>query len=66
LILHVAGHPDNSAQAQRFGTVLNTAGVQTRIFGAKETTHSKINDDLGIPEDPSTQSLFEFVMVLLK
>ncbi len=66
LILHVAGHPDTSAQAQRFGTVLSAAGIPNKVFGAKETTHSKINEDLGQADDPSTQVLFEFVSESLK
>ncbi len=61
LILHVAGHPDTSAQAQRLGTVLKEAGVPVTVFGAKETTHNKINADLGLPDDPTTKALFEFV-----
>jgi len=61
LILHVSDHPDTSAQAQRLGSVLSESGVLAKVFGAKETTHSKINEDLGLPEDPSTKLLFEFM-----
>jgi acetyl esterase/lipase len=61
LILHVAEHPDTSAQAQRLGNVLKEAGVPVTVFGAKETTHNKINADLGLPDDPATKALFEFV-----
>lgn len=61
LILHVADHPDNTAQAQRFGTVLKDAGIPTTVFGAKDTNHTKINANLGSPDDPSTVALFEFV-----
>ena len=61
LILHVADHPDTSAQAQRLGNVLKDAGVPVTIFGAKETTHTKINADLGLPDDPATKALFEFL-----
>ena len=66
LILHVAGHPDTSAQAQRLGSVLGESGISAKVFGAKETTHSKINEDLGLPEDPSTNALFEFMAESLK
>jgi CubicO group peptidase (beta-lactamase class C family) len=66
LILHVAGHPDTSAQAQRLGTVLKDAGVPVTVFGAKETTHNKINADLGLADDPATKALFEFVGNALK
>jgi len=61
LILHVAEHPDTSAQAQRLGNVLKEAGVPVTVFGAKETTHNKLNADLGLPEDPATKALSEFV-----
>ena len=66
LILHVAEHPDTSAQAQRLGNVLKEAGVPVTVFGAKETTHNKINADLGLPDDPATKALFEFVGEALK
>jgi acetyl esterase/lipase len=61
LILHVAGHPDVTAQAQRLGSALKDAGIPARIFGARETTHTKINDELGKPDDPATKELFEFL-----
>jgi len=61
LILYVNDHPDNSAQAQRFGTVLKEAGVNTTLHGAKNTDHSKLNDDLGLPDDPATKVLFDFL-----
>jgi arylformamidase len=66
LILHVAEHPDTSAQARRLGIVLKDAGVPVTVFGARETTHNKINADLGLPDDPATKALFEFVGNALK
>jgi acetyl esterase/lipase len=66
LILHVAEHPDTTAQAQRLGTVLKEAGIPVTVFGAKETYHSKINADLGLPSDPATKVLFKFVDEALK
>src|SRR5499426_1440115 len=56
LILHVAGHPDTTAQAQRLGNVLKEAGVPVTVFGAKETTHNKVNADIGLPDDPATKA----------
>jgi arylformamidase len=61
LILHVADHPDTTAQAFRLGTVLKAAGVKTTVFGAKETNHRKLNDNLGTTGDPATKVLLEFV-----
>jgi arylformamidase len=61
LIMHVAEHPDTSAQAQRLATVLKGAGVPVRVYGAWESTHNKINADLGLPDHPGTKALFEFL-----
>src|SRR5262249_5838049 len=66
LILYVAEHPDTSAQAQRLGNVLKEAGVPVTLFGARETTHNKINADLGSPDDPATKALSEFLGKALK
>jgi len=66
LILHVAGHPDVAAQARRLGTVLERADVPSTIFGASETTHNKLNGDLGLPDDPATQELFKFLDPLMQ
>jgi arylformamidase len=66
LILHVAEHPDTRAQAQRLGNVLKEAGVPVTVFGARETTHNKINADLGLPDDPATKALYEFLGKVLK
>jgi acetyl esterase/lipase len=61
LILHVADHPDTSAQAERLEAVLKDAGIPVKRFAAKETNHSKLNENLGLPDDPPTKALFEFV-----
>jgi acetyl esterase/lipase len=66
LILHVAEHPDTSAQAQRLGNAMKDAGLPATVFGAKETTHNKINADLGLADDPATMALFEFLGGALK
>jgi acetyl esterase/lipase len=66
LILYVAGHPDVTAQALRLGNVLKAAGVPVTVFGARETTHTRINADLGRADDPATAALFAFVEKALK
>jgi acetyl esterase/lipase len=66
LLLYVADHPYTSAQAQRLANVLKDAGIPVTPFGAKETTHNKINADLGLPDDPATKALWEFVEKALK
>ena len=64
LILHVAGHPDVSAQARRLGLALKAAGIPVTIFGVSESTHNRINADLGVADDPATIELFRFLMPL--
>lgn len=64
LLLYVASHPDTSAQALRLSAVLKDQGVPVTAFGAKDTHHVKLNDDLGLPGDPATQALQEFVSSL--
>jgi len=61
LILHVAEQPDNTAQAQRLGAVLKAAGISVKVFGARETSHSKINANLGVPDDTATRELYSFL-----
>lgn len=66
LILHVADHPDTSAQAQRFERALKEADVPVKRFAARQTDHSKLNERLGQPDDAPTKALFEFVTDVLK
>ena len=66
LILHVADHPDTSAQAERLEAVLKDAGIPAKRLAAKETNHSKLNENLGLPDDPPTKALFEFVGEVLR
>jgi acetyl esterase/lipase len=65
LILHVAGHPNVTAQARRLGNVLEEAGVPAKVFGARETTHNQLNENLGLTDDPATQELFKFLEPLM-
>jgi len=46
--------------------VLKDNGIPVTVFGARETTHSKINADLGLPDDPATKAMFEFLEKALK
>src|SRR2546423_6570245 len=66
LILHVADHPDTSAQAERLEAVLKDAGIPAKRLAAKETNHSKLNENLGLPDDPPPKALFEFAGEALK
>jgi arylformamidase len=66
LILHVAEHPDTRAQAQRLAIALKGADVPVTVFGARESTHNKLNADLGRPDDPATKALLAFLGKALK
>jgi acetyl esterase/lipase len=66
LILHIAGHPDTTAQARRMAAVLEAAGVPVKVVAGREATHASINDNIGTPGDPVTKELFAFVAEALK
>ena len=61
---------ERAAQARSavlsYAAALNEAGIAAKLFGAKDTEHSQINENLGQPDDPSTKALFEFVDEALK
>lgn len=61
LILYVGGHPNTTAQAQRLTNVLKESEIPVTLFGARNTTHSKLSQDLGKPDDPATQVLYKFL-----
>jgi acetyl esterase/lipase len=66
LIIHVADHPDNAAQARRLAAVLKEAEIPVTVFGGKETNHSKINAFIGTDGDATTKVLEEFVTKVVK
>jgi len=61
LILYFAGHPDTPAQASRLESVLQAAGIPGRAVGKWDTNHSRLNDDLGLPDDPVTGEFLRFL-----
>lgn len=65
-IMHVAGHPDTTAQAKRLAAALQSAEIPVQLYGGRETTHSKLNNDIGLNDDPGTKALLEFVEGALK
>jgi len=66
LIFFVNDHPDNNAQAQRLSTVLKESNIPVTLYGGKETNHNKINNDIGLADDPGTKALFTFLGDVLK
>jgi len=61
LILYFSGNPDTRAQAERLWSVLKAAEIQVRVYGKSDSNHSRLNDDLGQPDDPATQELYKFL-----
>jgi acetyl esterase/lipase len=66
LLLHVAENPDTSAQARRFAAALQASGIPVTVVGVRETTHNRLNDDLGAPDDPATAALWTFIHGVVK
>lgn len=66
LTLYVSSHPDTTAQAIRLTEALKAAGVSAKALGARNTNHSKLNNDLGLDGDPATKELDAFVAMVLK
>lgn len=66
LIMHVAGHPDTTAQAKRLSAELTKAEVPNTLFGGRETTHNKLNNDIGLPDDPGTAAVIKFLDEVLR
>jgi acetyl esterase/lipase len=65
LIVHVAGHPDTTAQAQRLEQALKDASIPVKRFAARQTDHSKVSESLGRPNDAPTKAVFDFVAEVL-
>jgi len=65
LILYFPGNPDTRAQAQRLQSVLKAAGIPAQAYGKQDSNHSRLNNDLGKPDDPATQELYKFLEPLV-
>ena len=68
LILHIAGRLESGTaiQAQVLANALQVAGIPVRVFAAEGKTHTTLDSDLGVPGDPSTLAVFEFLGGILK
>ena len=40
--------------------------MPARVFGARDTDHVKLNDNLGAPGDPATTALWEWIGGVMK
>ena len=61
LILYFSGNPDTRAQAEFLESVLKAAEIPARSYGKGDSNHSRLNDDLGNPDDPATQEFYKFL-----
>jgi acetyl esterase/lipase len=65
LILYFSGNPDTRAQAERLESVLKAAEIPAKSYGKGDSNHSRLNDDLGKPDDPATQEFYKFLDALV-
>ncbi len=65
LILYFPGNPNTRAQALRFEDVLKQVGIPVKAYGKRDSNHSRLNNDLGKPDDPATKELYDFLDPLL-
>jgi len=61
LILYFSGNPNTHAQARRLAEVLQQADVPVKLSGKRDSNHSRLNNDLGQPDDPATDELYQFL-----
>jgi len=61
LILFFSGNPNTTAQARRLESVLREAEIPARAYGVRDSNHSRLNNDLGKPDDPATREFYEFL-----
>lgn len=61
LILYFSGNPDTTAQARRLAAVLEAAAVPATVHGKRDSNHRRLNNELGMADDPTTQELYEFL-----
>ncbi|MDV6031952.1 MAG: alpha/beta hydrolase [Phycisphaera sp. RhM] len=61
LILYFSGNPDTRAQAGRLEEVLQSADIPAKAFGVRDSNHSRLNNDLGEPDDRATEELYKFL-----
>lgn len=65
LLLYFSGNPDTRAQAGRLESVLREAGIQAKAYGKRDSNHSRLNNDLGKPDDPATEEFYKFLDPLM-
>ena len=66
LILYDAAAALTPDQAKRLENALTSKGISAKALGATNTNHGKINNDLGLPNDPSTTEVLSFLNTVLR
>ena len=66
LILYFSGNPNTRAQARRLGEVLKQSEIPVKLYGARDSNHNRLNDELGKDDDPATQEFYNFLDPLVK
>jgi arylformamidase len=61
LLLYFPGNPDTRAQATRLESVLRSVDIPARAYGKNDSNHSRLNNDLGKPDDPATKEVYKFL-----
>ena len=61
LIVYVPNRVDAAAQALAFNNALRSAGVLSILKATVGKTHATLNEDLGLPKDRPTESVFAFL-----
>jgi hypothetical protein len=44
---------------------LKAAAIPAKSYGKSDSNHSRLNDDLGKPDDPATQEFYKFLEPLI-
>ena len=53
--------PETDIQSDRLAKALEAAGIPAKVYAAKGKTHTTLDAGLGLPDDPATKVLFEFL-----
>ena len=65
LIFYFPGNPNTRAQAGSLEGALKEAGIPVKSYGKRDSNHNRLNDDLGKPDDPATEELYQFLDPLM-
>lgn len=58
--------PETDIQSERFAKALEEAGIPAKVYAAEGRSHTTIDSGLGLPGDPATTVLFEFLDAALQ